>query len=325
MRTHAPQKRSCGAMQWHNPRDVGVVVGEDDDVWGIDVSPDTQSYSPSSAGSLSSFVSARGAAARPVEAVVISDAEGDGDDDGDDLHIQRVYRPTAEEIRRQRMDAARAALRRAANAAPRRPPPTNPLLSTYKCSVCLCAPTNVCVTPCGHIFCGACLYDALAMQLRQDGNAWSETDWLGVMGDPLAGRQTRTNSSIFTPFGSGGAMALANAAGVSSTPTRELFSELVSQRQARAPDEPPAETSSLPASRLRATNGTGKLRGHCPVCRTMIPGGFTGPSRRGILGLDIMVGTPAPEPQPVDEKDKHTNEPGTSDAPPSHTKRVRVQ
>lgn len=317
-------------MQWHNPRDAGAVGGEDDDIWGVNLSTGTQSYSPSSSGSLSGFVPAEGAIPRVVEAVVISDAEGDAegdaDDDGDDLLIQRVYRPTAEDIRKQRMEAARAALRRAANAAPRRPPPTNPLLSTYKCSVCLCAPTNVCVTPCGHIFCGACLYDALAMQLREDGNAWSETDWLGVMGDPLAGRQTRNNSNIFTPFGSGGAMALANAAGVSSTPTRELFSELVSQRQARASDEPPAETSSLPASRLRATNGTGKLRGHCPVCRTMIPGGFTGPSRRGILGLDIMVGTPVAEPQPVGINEKRANDPEASDAQEvSHTKRVRVQ
>ncbi|WFC98068.1 RING-type E3 ubiquitin transferase [Malassezia yamatoensis] len=227
------------------------------------------------------------------EAFVISDTELNEADD--DLHIQRVHRLTTQEIRKRKIDAARAALRRAATRTPRRPARKNPLLSTYKCSVCLCPPRNICVTPCGHLFCGACLYDALAMQMRQDGHEWSETDWLGVMGDPTAGRQTR-EQNLFTPFGSGGALALANAAGVSSSPAREIFSELVLQRQARQQETDHTDNSSVPSNRLRQNNGTGKLRGHCPVCRSIIPGGFTGVSRRGALGLEIMVGTPAPTP-----------------------------
>ena len=63
-------------MQWHNPRDAGAVGGEDDDIWGVNLSTGTQSYSPSSSGSLSGFVPAEGAIPRVVEAVVISDAEG---------------------------------------------------------------------------------------------------------------------------------------------------------------------------------------------------------------------------------------------------------
>ncbi|WFD42153.1 RING-type E3 ubiquitin transferase [Malassezia psittaci] len=227
------------------------------------------------------------------EALVISDTELNEADD--DLHIQRVHRLTTQEIRKRKIDAARAALRRAATRTPRRPATKNPLLSTYKCSVCLCPPRNICVTPCGHLFCGACLYDALAIQMRQDGHEWSETDWLGVMGDPTAGRQTR-EQNLFTPFGSGGALALANAAGVSTSPARELFSELVLQRQARQQATDNSDNSTVPSGRLRQNNGTGKLRGHCPVCRTIIPGGFTGVSRRGALGLEIMVGTPAPSP-----------------------------
>lgn len=269
-----------------------VDLAQGNDVWDMTYSSDTESYSPS--GSSSSGDD-------PVldhsndAVVVVSDGE-------DDLEIQQVRKLSAEEIRRQRMDAARAALRRAANAAPRPPPPTNALLSTYKCSICLCPPTNVSVTSCGHMFCGGCLYDALSMQMRQDGHEWSDTDWLGVMGDPAA-RNAPRGSNLFTPFGSSGALALANAAGISSSPAREIFSEWVSQRQAGgSPDEAPSEHAppAVPASRLRANNGTGRLRGHCPVCRTTIQGGFTGPGRRGILGLDIMLGTPAAEPQPFD-------------------------
>lgn len=212
----------------------------------------------------------------------------------------------ATEARRQRMEEARTALRRAAAAGPRPPPPTNVLLSTFRCSICLSPPTNLSVTSCGHMFCGRCLYDALAVQMRQDGHEWSDTDWLGAMGEPGAGRIPR-RTNLFTPFGSSGALALATAAGISASPARELFSELVSQRQAsgQAQEETaPATqrahaTAPIPASRLRANNGTGRLRGHCPVCRTPVHGGFTGTARRGILGLEIMLGTPAAEPQPL--------------------------
>lgn len=292
--------------------------------WLLDPAEHTESHTMPSLGGETATHSPHAALPTLTEAVVVSDGDDDDDDDDEaELEIQQVRRLTAEDIRRQRMDAARAALRRAANAAPRRPPRTNQLLSTYKCSICLCPPTNVCITPCGHMFCGACLYDALAMQMRRDGHEWSQTDWLGVMGDPTAGRQTRTNN-LFTPFGSGGALALANAAGVSTSPARELFSELVSQRQAQQPASPPADSASMPASRLRANNGTGKLHGHCPVCRTMVQGGFTGPARRGILGLDIMVGTPAAEPQSPEKRETSPKTQPTSKESP-RVKRARVQ
>ncbi|KAE8268852.1 hypothetical protein A4X09_0g3489 [Tilletia walkeri] len=42
-----------------------------------------------------------------------------------------------------------------------------PLLSTYNCPICLSPPTNAVSTPCGHVFCGGCLFDALATQTKK--------------------------------------------------------------------------------------------------------------------------------------------------------------
>ncbi|CAD6982109.1 unnamed protein product [Tilletia controversa] len=46
-------------------------------------------------------------------------------------------------------------------------PITLPLLSTYNCPICLCPPTNAVTTPCGHVFCGSCLFDALSTQTKK--------------------------------------------------------------------------------------------------------------------------------------------------------------
>lgn len=49
---------------------------------------------------------------------------------------------------------------------------------------------------------------------------------------------------------------------------------------------------------MRASNGTERIKGVCPVCRGPIKGGFTGLGRKGILGLDIMLGTPKTDDTP---------------------------
>ncbi|WFD29709.1 hypothetical protein MSPP1_000720 [Malassezia sp. CBS 17886] len=208
-------------------------------------------------------------------------------------------RPSAADLRRQRMEAARAALQRAKNAPPRRVARADALLSTYRCPICLSAPTNASITPCGHVFCGTCLHDSLTTQMRRDGHEWTAADWLGAMQG--SADTPRHAASLFTPFGSSGAMALANAAGVSTSPTRELFTELVSQRRANhAEDTAPRTQAPPPAGRLRSSNGTARIRGLCPVCRGAINGGFTGAARRGILGLELMLGTPAPARVPAE-------------------------
>lgn len=188
---------------------------------------------------------------------------------------------SADSIRKQRIQAARDAMQRAKTARAR-VTPKDTLLSTYTCPICLSPPRNICVTPCGHVFCGQCIFDTIESQNK--GSEWSETDWLGVMGVP---QQSSYGSTPFTPFGSNAAAALATAAGVGATPARQAFNQLVTQRREHQ------AAAMIPASRLRAANGSARMRGHCPVCRSAIKGGFTGPSRKGIMGLEIMVGTPA--------------------------------
>ncbi|KAK0547790.1 hypothetical protein OC846_004386 [Tilletia horrida] len=41
------------------------------------------------------------------------------------------------------------------------------LLSTYNCPICLCPPVSAAITPCGHLFCGNCLFDALLTQTKK--------------------------------------------------------------------------------------------------------------------------------------------------------------
>ncbi|WFD35688.1 RING-type E3 ubiquitin transferase [Malassezia cuniculi] len=193
---------------------------------------------------------------------------------------QKAPTLTAEEIRRQKVQAAREAMQRAKTTRAR-VTPKDTLLSTYACPICLSPPKNICVTPCGHVFCGQCIYDALESQNK--GSEWTEFDWLGAMGAPT--QHSSYGSTPFTPFGSSAAMALATAAGVDAAPARQAFNQLVTQRR--------TANTALSANRLRAANGSARLRGHCPVCRSAINGGFTGPARKGIMGLEIKVGTPA--------------------------------
>ena len=223
-------------------------------------------------------------ARNPSEPILLS--SDDEDPSEGEWQVQSVRRLSPNELRRQRMNAAREALRRAAHVPPR-PTASHTLLSSYKCPICLCPPTNISVTPCGHIFCGSCLYDSLSTNLRQEFDT--------------VGRESGYGESPFTPFGSGGALALANAAGASVHGTRGLFHELVHQRHRQAQDQRPPATPATSATRMRASNGTERIKGVCPVCRGPIKGGFTGLGRKGILGLDIMLGTPKTDDTPHDD------------------------
>ena len=223
-------------------------------------------------------------------------------DGEDDLQVESIRKLSASQLRRQKIDAARAAMKRATERQSRPPPAQQTLFSSYRCPICLCPPTNISVTPCGHVFCGSCLFDTLSVHARQEREY--EEYRSGYGGNP------------FTPSGSSGALALANAAGADLRGTRALFNELVQQRQSgESPSASPTVRSPpVSASRLRATNGTERIKGLCPVCRSSIKGGFTGIGRRGVLGLEILLGTPE---EPPDEK---------STSPPStpSNKRLRV-
>ena len=138
----------------------------------------------------------------PSEPILLS--SDDEDPSECEWQVQSVRRLSPNELRRQRMNAAREALRRAAHVPPR-PTASHTLLSSYKCPICLCPPTNISVTPCGHIFCGSCLYDSLSTNLRQEFDT--------------VGRESGYGESPFTPFGSGGALALANACLLYTSPS----------------------------------------------------------------------------------------------------------
>lgn len=231
--------------------------------------------------------------------VALSDGE-------DDLQVQSIRKLSASQLRRQKVEAARAAMRRAAERKTKPPPPEHALFSTYRCPICLCPPTNISVTPCGHVFCGSCLFDTLSVQSRQESEGIFHFD-----------RSSGYGGSPFTPSGSSGALALANAAGANVRGTRALLNELVQQRQSDPSSSSDARSSNVSASRLRAINGTERIKGLCPVCRSPIKGGFTGIGRRGILGLEVMLGTPA-EPS-------HTTTPSPPPSPRSPSpKRARV-
>ncbi|KAL4401500.1 SUMO-ubiquitin ligase [Malassezia pachydermatis] len=219
----------------------------------------------------------------PRPSVIEVSDEGEAEDD---CYVEAVRKLTAADLRKRKIEAAREAMRRAATA-PRKPPSVqNALFSTYRCPICLCPPQNVSVTPCGHIFCGSCLFDSLATNARQEHDA------------PHEFASAASAQHLFTPLGSGAAMTLANVAGVSVDNAREILQERRQQRQTQATMDPSPSRrdSQLSATRLRATNGTERIKGLCPVCRSPIRGGFTGPSRKGILGLEILLGTPRESP-----------------------------
>ncbi|KDQ58953.1 hypothetical protein JAAARDRAFT_192520 [Jaapia argillacea MUCL 33604] len=50
------------------------------------------------------------------------------------------------------------------------PKPQADLLSTYTCPICFSPPTNVTLTPCGHICCGECLFTAVKTTMRRSAN-----------------------------------------------------------------------------------------------------------------------------------------------------------
>lgn len=47
------------------------------------------------------------------------------------------------------------------------PPPPSNLLSTHTCPICFSTVTNACLTPCGHVLCGACLFAAVKSGIQR--------------------------------------------------------------------------------------------------------------------------------------------------------------
>lgn len=45
--------------------------------------------------------------------------------------------------------------------------PSSNALSTFMCPICFTPPVNATLTPCGHVSCGACLFNAVGIALRR--------------------------------------------------------------------------------------------------------------------------------------------------------------
>ena len=61
--------------------------------------------------------------------------------------------------------------------------PKHEPLSAYICPICFSPPTNATLTPCGHICCGECLFNAVKATLergRQHGPAFQNAKWVFV-------------------------------------------------------------------------------------------------------------------------------------------------
>ncbi|KAJ1030164.1 hypothetical protein NDA16_001076 [Ustilago loliicola] len=174
------------------------------------------------------------------------------------------------------------------------PPIEHHLLSKFTCPICFDAPTNLCVTPCGHFFCGECLFQALKTQAVQRGAAEEEQSFFGFEG-------------LFSRFAPGAAFGAGRGAGAAPG--------------AGGPGSGNGSGGG-PAGRGRGGAGAGRggsaaggrgggarnrpdpLAGQCPVCRAKIKGAFNGREKNGVMGLRLTMGKPINDPREEDGKMK---------------------
>lgn len=154
------------------------------------------------------------------------------------------------------------------------PPIERPLLSTFTCPICFEPPANACLTPCGHLLCGECLFQTLKTQAVQRGAMEDENAALsfGGMFAAFAPSGTFTTQDVGVTTRNGG-----TTAGFSG------------DRGGRG-------------GSARPRNKPDPLAGQCPVCRAKIKGGFSGRAKNGVLGLRLLVGKPVDDPREESSK-----------------------
>lgn len=124
-------------------------------------------------------------------------------------------------------------------------PALSPSLATLSCPICLGPPTPLALTSCGHAYCAPCLHAALLA----GGPLTPPPSSAGMRGRTGGPRGARGRVAFFGPGASRGRGAASGGAG----------------RGGQEEEEPPSE-----------------LDGHCPVCRTVLKGGW-GRSIRGLV------------------------------------------
>ncbi|KAJ9476668.1 E3 ubiquitin-protein ligase complex SLX5-SLX8 subunit SLX8 [Pseudozyma hubeiensis] len=169
------------------------------------------------------------------------------------------------------------------------PPIEHPLLSTYTCPICFDAPKNLCVTPCGHFFCGECLFQALKTQAVQRGAMEEEASLFHFGG-------------LFSSFVPAAAFGAASGGGGPLNPA-------ATDHGGGGPTGPSPGAGhgrgggGAGSSRGGSTNGgrgrskPDPLAGQCPVCRAKIKGAFNGREKNGIVGLRLTMGKPVNDPR----------------------------
>lgn len=197
-----------------------------------------------------------------------------------------------------------------------RPPiVAHPLLSKYTCPICLCAPhPHAVTTPCGHVFCSECLFEALQTpakqkqdEIRQQAAAFAQfsSGAFGGYGWP---------SAFFGGMaGMGGGLGQVNGLpGSEGVEAAALAAALGGLEEEQGADGVEASSSSTTATTSGPSAGAARLDplvGPCPVCRAPIPGGFirsgaattnsttASGSKRPVFGLQFKLGKPIDDPR----------------------------
>ncbi|SPO20198.1 uncharacterized protein UTRI_00590_B [Ustilago trichophora] len=163
------------------------------------------------------------------------------------------------------------------------PPIEHPLLSTYTCPICFDAPKNLSVTPCGHFFCGECLFQALKTQAVQRGAMEEE--------------ESLFSFNLFSPFAPAGTFGAGRGAG--GTTGRENAGSDGGRGEAAfgAGRGRGGGARGSASAGGRGRNKPDPLAGQCPVCRAKIKGAFNGREKNGIAGLRLTIGKPIDDPR----------------------------
>lgn len=174
------------------------------------------------------------------------------------------------------------------------PPIEHHLLSKFTCPICFDAPTNLCVTPCGHFFCGECLFQALKTQAVQRGAAEEEQSFFGFEG-------------LFSRFAPGVAFGAGRGAGAptgAGEPDAGDNGGGGPAGRGRGGDSAGRGGSAAGGRGGGARNRPDPLAGQCPVCRAKIKGAFNGREKNGVVGLRLTMGKPVNDPREEDRKMK---------------------
>lgn len=186
------------------------------------------------------------------------------------------------------------------------PPIEHPLLSKYNCAICFDAPKDLCVTPCGHLFCGDCLFQALKTQAVQRGAA-QEEEFLFNFG------------GLFAPFASPGTFGAGTGGpanvgdgGAGDPDNGSNDGRGGTAAAGRGRGRGGARGGAAGTGAVPRRKGPDPLAGQCPVCRAKIKGAFNGREKMGILGLRLTIGKPVDDPR--EENGKLKGDPISEDA-----------